>query len=572
MNILEKAQLIKELHQLIADLESRQLSFFEIARSKKRIRDIFELCDEPRFQKQLEAYKAITQPQASAEHWIKQSAYQHLYVGLFQYESALEEALQKHASFAWGVLYKSGLGWQVYFRNNDTMLHSSAWFPQFKQAYHWLTAHPQAIQSLHSAPALSKAAPVSIHQPVEAMHQQKIETEHPVTPLSSSPTISLEQEFEAVSVVHTHAALEAPSFNQAMSAVPFEIEAASITDHLTQEQPVTAAERSDIDSKTESVQTLEDHSTLHPNLTGFDLLEPKTSWESTSHSQPLSSLTALDEPVDVPDWSLQTDHNAFLWTHSTSVSTTQQRQSRAQKAMPPPPSSAIAFDRYQARLSAFGQPNLAGLYRIEWVEYPDINVAVDWILQADRVEQRLDGPIYVSEQIDASGHFIRYLAVFGAENVAHGIQMSLQFAQDHSHQLAAIRSVEWNKFNTALSDVISIFQIYTQHATVVWQSEYYHPFILANLIHSHKFIQFEEAPADVHTPILLLKERQKIRIIHGQNRIGLSTSEVAYPYLLLDRQNGVNWQLIQSALATLSEPINVFQLFDSIEEQISTEL
>lgn len=89
MKAIEKAMLIKELHQLIDGLEHQPLSFFEIARSKKRIREIFALCDEPIFQKQLEAYKALTQPQAAAERWIQQSPYQHAYIGLFQYESSL---------------------------------------------------------------------------------------------------------------------------------------------------------------------------------------------------------------------------------------------------------------------------------------------------------------------------------------------------------------------------------------------------------------------------------------------------------------------------------------------------
>ena len=53
MNVLEKAKLIHELNQLIDGLEQRSLSFFEIARSKARIKEIFALCDEPIFKKQI---------------------------------------------------------------------------------------------------------------------------------------------------------------------------------------------------------------------------------------------------------------------------------------------------------------------------------------------------------------------------------------------------------------------------------------------------------------------------------------------------------------------------------------
>ena len=45
MNALEKALLIKELNLLIDGLEHRSLSFFEIAKSKSRLTEIFGLCD-----------------------------------------------------------------------------------------------------------------------------------------------------------------------------------------------------------------------------------------------------------------------------------------------------------------------------------------------------------------------------------------------------------------------------------------------------------------------------------------------------------------------------------------------
>ena len=123
-----------------------------------------------------------------------------------------------------------------------------------------------------------------------------------------------------------------------------------------------------------------------------------------------------------------------------------------------------------------------------------------------------------------------------------------------------------------MHDVFSIFQLYTQQAKLVWHIEDYHPFILADLLNSRKFIQFEESSADVNTPILVLKERQKIRVIHGQKRVELSRTEIAYPCLVLDRQHGVSWQLIQNTISTLPKPITVFQLFDSIQKQLSIEL
>ena len=41
MNVLEKVQLIQELHALIDGLEHRSLSFYQIAYSKARLHEIF---------------------------------------------------------------------------------------------------------------------------------------------------------------------------------------------------------------------------------------------------------------------------------------------------------------------------------------------------------------------------------------------------------------------------------------------------------------------------------------------------------------------------------------------------
>ena len=115
----------------------------------------------------------------------------------------------------------------------------------------------------------------------------------------------------------------------------------------------------------------------------------------------------------------------------------------------------------------------------------------------------------------------------------------------------------------------TLFDSYSQKATLIWHTEGYTPFIPAQLIQTQKFIQFEESPADIQTPLLLLKERHKIRLIHGQNRLNLSRTEVAYPYLLLDRHQGVSWQLIQTILTQLAPPIDCHQLYKAIQKHIS---
>ena len=102
------------------------------------------------------------------------------------------------------------------------------------------------------------------------------------------------------------------------------------------------------------------------------------------------------------------------------------------------------------------------------------------------------------------------MALFGADSPTEAICLSQQFAQSCQHQVAAIPSeIGWDQLQGHMHDVFSIFQLYTQQAKLVWHIEDYHPFILADLLNSRKFIQFEESPTDANTPILVLKERQK---------------------------------------------------------------
>ena len=233
----------------------------------------------------------------------------------------------------------------------------------------------------------------------------------------------------------------------------------------------------------------------------------------------------------------------------------------------------IHLGQYQAQLHTMHQPNLdPKLYGLDILGHTEIGQNIDFLIHSDQLDHCLDSPIYLAEQTHQHGGFIKYLALFGADSPTEAIRLSQQFAQSGQHQLAAIREIEWDQLQTHMHDVFSIFQLYTQQAKLVWHIEDYHPFILADLLNSRKFIHFEESPADVNTPILVLKERQKIRVIHGQKRVELSRTEIAYPCLVLDRQHGVSWQLIQNTISTLPEPITVFQLFDSIKKQLGSEL
>lgn len=183
-------------------------------------------------------------------------------------------------------------------------------------------------------------------------------------------------------------------------------------------------------------------------------------------------------------------------------------------------------------------------------------------------EHALERTIYLAEQVNQKGQFIRYVALFGAQNDTQASRMVHAFSHQQHYNLAAIRKISWSDLASKLFDFYSLFEAYNQ-AEIYWATEGYYPYIPTEFINTQKFIQFDETPADFNTPILLLKERQKIRIIHGKNRVALAKGEHAYPYIMLDRQQGANWKLIQDTIQTMPQPILALQLYEAIQKHIT---
>ncbi len=185
-----------------------------------------------------------------------------------------------------------------------------------------------------------------------------------------------------------------------------------------------------------------------------------------------------------------------------------------------------------------------------------------------RPEKIINRPVYLAEQIDKRGCFIRYIAVLGAENQMQAMRLLMQIAGMHQQELAAIKACEWAEFKSHCDHLESLYQVYSAQEKTLWQKAQYQAFVPVSLLHTHKFIAFEETPATYSTPLILLKERQKIRVVHGKSRLQLSADESVYPSLLLDRQDAVTWQVIQQTLQQLTPPIEAQQLYQAILQNL----
>ena len=235
------------------------------------------------------------------------------------------------------------------------------------------------------------------------------------------------------------------------------------------------------------------------------------------------------------------------------------------------PAYNLLLSQYSCPISALNlsQNESAQLYRVFLPEAPEVTQYADVLVHLSDPEedqqQVLARAVYLAEQTNTQGRFIKYVVLLGALDQMQAIRLTQNFCQQFEHEIAAIREISWEKLQEHLFDFDQLFQCYSHDAQIVWQQEHYFPFIPIQHIQTTKFIQFEESEAQSHTPLILLKERQKIRVIHGQKRLQLSRTEQAIPHILLDRQQGISWQMIQKVISQLQQPIDALQLCQALQ-------
>lgn len=457
MNVLEKAQLAKELQSLIYGLDQRALSFFEIAKSKSRLKEIFLSCDEPIFKKQILNFKCHLEPELTAHEFANQSMYAKSFRGVFQMDHDLERALEQHPEMGWAILYQADLGYQIWY-----------------------------------IPAPRRAALISDWDGLEQNYEWMLEQQELYHGLKTDAELSLQ------AVENTKS---------------FKISKKRIENSTPQHS----------------------HSTFS-----------KTVLPEHSQPRPQSSKPAVTS----------TDIRSLL-------NTTDSKQILPQ---------VLELGQWKCRLAAlqFAQAQEYKLCSLTVENVPELMPLLELIISASELEQYVNQPVYLAEQINAQGRFVKYLAILGAEDQLQAIRLGNIVSQHYAYEISALKLLPNEQKLKQCKTAEQLFELYHEHAQLVWNTETYHPFIPAKCVQKQRFIAFDEAPANYATPLILLKERQKIRIIHGHARLQLSHEEIAYPFILLDRNQGISWQLIQSIILTLPQPISASKLHAAIQTHIGS--
>ncbi|MHA3892547.1 hypothetical protein [Acinetobacter sp. GXMZU3951] len=498
MNVLEKAQLAKEIQGLIHGLDQRSLSFYEIAKSKSRLKEIFLYCDEPIFRKQILNFKSLMQPERTAQEFAQQSLYVQSFRGVFRSEQALEHALEQSPEMGWGILYQADLGFQFWYipaphrtallSDWEGLEHNYAWMQEQQELYHGLKTdaelHLEALEAPKGFKASKKLrATATRTQPQPSFSSARVADSTMSTSAIHFEPLSLQQHATA-----HHTAEPKPSFNDTFSDVESNLQP---TSEPSKKVAVTPANIRALFTPTETAQIL-------PQMLELG------SWKC--------GLKALEFP--------------------------------------------------QAQEYALCSLSLENV--------PELFTSLDMIVPASRLEQLANQPVYLAEQINAQGQFMKYLAILGAEDQLQAIRFANIVSQHYAYQVTALKLLETDHALKCCKNTTQLFELYSEQAQLVWNTEQALPFIPANCLQKHKLIAFEETSASYTTPLILLKERQKIRVIHGQQRLQLSRQETAYPYILLDRNQGISWQLIQRVVQTLPQPISATKLHEALQIYIDS--
>ena len=601
MKPLDKALLTQELSELIHSLKNGNLSYFDHARSKQRILEIQQLC--AHLLQQRSPKQQQLEPLLYAQDFVYQCRYREFCCGVFSEDQALEDILYQQTQSSWALLYEPSEGWQIWLLQmpNRTLLISDS--GDLDTVYAWLVRQQMKYQCFDSSNPAA-AQPLQVSQPIaevaldEAPQTQVAAVAAPSTIDLAHQQMHMQRVDQAmyIPVSHLPDVFEPKTQQQIQRRVLQEAQFASSQppspkmSRLLRKQETDISEGLSFDLGLEPLD-LNSQQPMHipplfsaaePNLSqvsiepsfeAFDFKRPERQTPTARHIQedmqrfnrpPSSPTQAPKTAIEPLKTTIQPEKTSIEPLNSTKKATTTHPCIKRPEAI-----ADLVIQGYLCQVTAllFEAAREKQLYRIQ-PQHIDCE-HVDLLLHDHDVNNVFQQPIYLAEQIDAQGRFIKYLALFGAQGELQAIRLSHIFSHAQGNKLVAVSRIDWPNLEQNLFDFDKLFHTYDALAELIWSQQPYYPFIPVHLIQTQKIIQFIETPATPDTPLLLLKERQKIRVIHGDNRLQLSLHEIAYPYLLLDRQQGISWQLIQEVIQGLPQPIDPIRLYEAICLQAS---
>ena len=205
------------------------------------------------------------------------------------------------------------------------------------------------------------------------------------------------------------------------------------------------------------------------------------------------------------------------------------------------------------------------LYRIDFMENKAQQPYVEWFTQTKNLSQIQNCPVFIAEKINKNSEFLGYMVLLGTPDRDQMVKLISSYCNKFSVTINSAKTLPLAKLLPCIHQLDSLFECYKTARPII-PSRHQIEFIPKILLSKLNLVNIQEAAATKQTPVILLKEQQYYRIMHGQNRLQLATQEDFLPYKIFTRQQGISWQKFQEIIQTLPEPISADALQKVLEQ------
>lgn len=568
MDLLEKIQFNRELRQLAAELHHPVLSQDQLNHIKTQLNLLIQNCPDDKIRQRAGDLLQYIYPKLIAQFFAQKTPYQYCFLGMVNDPIQLQQALMQCPDIGWGVLLRRNALWQIWVKHNEH-IQRSIWSEVLDELLPWLNTQFNLIHETKAKQALSgNIKQKLLHPEKNPIFNQEFTFDFNTLPnLSDMGNLS-----KSLDDLEHHSAFLTPSQEDDTSM--------RMLDESVKHLAVAFAnqlQHGQLDNR--ALQNMLTQDSFKPNQTTH--IPSIELGEAVNLTQPTAQKDAFSH-VEETDFFFNRLQQPSIYDVTSHVNTDQLRIDDPQSVSssttplsirPTSPKPSSNSHRYQTPLSledlqweyAFSSPYLLKgmsyyeMYSLETTHYLNL---LSLTTDHKAIQQH---PIFIVECIDQYHNFQYYTCLFACEQVNVALHFLHQFSVQHHQYLGQIVQVSWDEFKQHEHDISACCLLY-HSAKIIMKSVNIYSYITQDLITKAQMIHIDEPAANPNTPLLLLQENQRFRIIHGHHRLALGSPNGMYPCIILSRANGITWQLIREQLTHLPQQVDVYTLFNTLKQ------
>lgn len=543
MDLLKKIQYNQELNRANALLSQVLLNADEVDIATNHINAILAECSDQQICHQarnlLQNLELRLSTQNHAQLTMPFGSY---FVGMSTEVAQLQEAFFQYSEQGWGILSKNDSLWQIWIKKDKSFI-QSLWSDTLEELSPWLAEKYKEIsqeKNSNSAKFQTKNK-----KKIEAKEKNPLfeqEFNFSIAPQSTANSPMLEHLIPQPEIGKDNVQISPESIQLIASVLAEQLKGKNAQQNtielLNHLQNTQTSEVLQDPKYTITVQ--QEKSNIHT--------ASKVAQAQAIPSSPLSDGLELDFEMDLEQGTSKLDYTQHSLIENYSLQTEQRKNEKIVETW------NCTFDLNEVEGIAYHRVKLS-----QHIEHMNlISCDID-------MRQIQHSPIYMVENMDHQNYFKYYTFVFAAENSRHAINLINKLATKNQEQLAHISQITWKDFKDKAFELSDCCQLYHTSTIVIKASSLY-SHISEKLISKQQMIPINEASATTVTPLLLLQESHRFRVIHGQQRLALgSYTNKMYPCIVLSRNSGVTWQMIREQLKCLpTQQVGVYELLDAL--------